>query len=288
MLSNIISTIMLIQLFFRKIRDDYVTAFSAQAALFIIISFFPFIMLLLSIIQFLPVDKSELLYTFNNIFPSSFNSIIISIVTEIFNKASSTIVSITAITALWSAGKGILAIQRGLNSVYGIKETRNYFYLRFTAAFYTLVFAVMFIITIILFVFGNSIYIWIERKLPFLSNFVFLIISLRTILGLIILTFFFLMIYVAVPNRKSKSSKELPGAILTAAGWIGFSYIYSYYIDNFSNYQSMYGSLTTIVFFLLWMYFCMYILFVGAELNAILSNSLIMNEIKMLYKKEKD
>lgn len=288
MLSTIISTIMLIQLFFRKIRDDYVTAFSAQAALFIIISSFPFIMLLLSIIQFLPVDKGELLNTFNNIFPSSFNSVIISIVTEIFNKASGTIVSITAITALWSAGKGILAIQKGLNSVYGIKETRNYFYLRFTATFYTLVFAIMFIVTIILFVFGNTIYIWIERKLPFLSNFVFLIISLRTILGLVTLTIFFLMIYVAVPNRKTKASKELPGAIVTAAGWIGFSYIYSYYIDNFSNYQSMYGSLTTIVLFLLWMYFCMYILFIGAELNAVLSNSLIMNEIKMLYKKEKD
>lgn len=283
MLSLIISTIMLIQLFFRKMRDDFVSAFSAQAALFIIISLFPFIMLLLSIIQYLPFDRSRLLMTFNNIFPNPFHNILSSIIEEIFNTASGTIVSITAITALWSAGKGFLAIQKGLNSVYGIKETRNYIYIRITSAFYTLIFAIIFIATIILFVFGNSIFIWIENKIPLLTNLAFLIISIRTITGLITLTLFFLIIYMYVPNRRTKIAHELPGSILSAAGWIGFSYIFSYYIDNYSNYQSMYGSLTTIVLFLLWMYFCMYILFVGAELNSIIANPLITEEIKKLY-----
>jgi membrane protein len=267
-----------------KISDDHVAAFSAQAAFFIIISFFPFIMLLLSIIQFFPVEETTLLRLFSEVFPVTVNSMIVSVITEIFdNNASSTLISITAITALWSAGKGFLAIMRGLNGVYEIRETRNYLLLRIISAFYTLIFAVMLIATMVLFVFGNRLYIWIEQKLPGIKDTALIVISLRTILGLVVLVVFFLIIYIVIPNRKAKIMIELPGALLCAGGWTGFSYAFSYYIDNFSNYSSMYGSLTAIVLFMLWMYFCMYILFLGAEFNLLMENKNFVHKIKLLY-----
>jgi membrane protein len=279
------ATIRLIGILSAKIRDDHVAAFSAQAAFFIIISFFPFIMLLLSMIRFLPVEESSLMHLFSEVFPVSVNSMIISVVVEIFDtNASSTVISITAITTLWSAGKGFLAIMKGLNAVYEIKETRNYFFLRAISAFYTLIFAVMLIATMILFVFGNRLYFWIDQKFPALTDAAFLIISLRTILGLAILVTFFLIIYVVIPNRKAKITNELPGALLCAGGWMSFSYAYSYYIDNFSNYSSMYGSLTAVVLFMLWMYFCMYLLFLGAEFNLLMENKNFINRIKLLYR----
>ena len=49
-----------------------------------------------------------------------------------------------------------------------------------------------------------------------------------------------------------------------------FSYAFSYYINHFGNYASMYGSLTVIVLLILWLYFCMNIIFVGGELNSYL------------------
>jgi membrane protein len=94
---------------------------------------------------------------------------------------------------------------------------------------------------------------------------------------------FFLAIYVVIPNRKTKISKELPGALVCACGWMGFSYAFSYYIDHYSNYTSMYGSLTTIVLFMLWLYFCMYILFIGAEINVLFQNKGLIVKIKQLY-----
>ena len=174
---------------------------------------------------------------------------------------------------------------KGLNSVYEINETRHFLHLRVIAALYTLIFAVMVITTMILFVFGNRLYFWIEQKFPLIEKTAFLIISLRTIVGLITLLVFFLLIYVVIPNRKTKIMHELPGAMLCAAGWMGFSYAFSYYIDNFSNYASMYGSLTAIVLFMLWLYFCMYLLFLGAEFNLLFENKTFLQKIKLLYRK---
>jgi membrane protein len=174
---------------------------------------------------------------------------------------------------------------KGLNAVYEIKETRQNILLRVIAAFYTLMFAVMLIATMVLFVFGNRLYYWIEQKFPKLMDTALVIISLRTILGLIILIAFFLVIYIVIPNRKPNLFNELPGAMFCAAGWMGFSYAFSYYIDHFSNYSATYGSLTAIVLFMLWMYFCMYLLFLGAELNLLFENKAFIHKLKQLYKK---
>ncbi len=278
------ATFRLIGLLSRKITGDHVDAFSAQAAFFIIISFFPFIMLLLSLVHLFPLEQSNVLRFVTEVFPTTVSSMLFSVITELYgNVASSTLISITAITALWSAAKGFLAIMKGLNAVYEINETRNYFFLRAIAAFYTLIFAIMLLATMVLFVFGNRLYYWIEHKIPLLMDTALVIISLRTILGLIILIAFFLVIYTVIPNRKTRVINELPGAMLCAAGWMGFSYAFSYYIDNFSNYSSMYGSLTAIVLFMLWMYFCMYLLFLGAEFNLLFSNKAFIQKLKRIY-----
>ena len=280
------STIKLIGLFSRKITDDHVAAFSAQAAFFIIISFFPFVMLLLSIVPLFQIGESTMLRLLTQIFPDAVNSMIVSVVTQVYdNTATGTVISITAVTSLWSAGKGFLAIMKGLNAVYEIKETRNGILLRIVSMFYTLIFAFMLVATMVLFVFGNRLYLWIEDKLPILMDMALLIISLRTILGLVILLIFFLIIYIVVPNRKTKLFNELPGAMICAGGWMGFSYAFSFYIDHISNYTSTYGSLTAVVLFMLWMYFCMYILFIGAELNLLFDNKAFVEKVKMLYRK---
>lgn len=284
----LISFYKIIRAFMHKVRDDYVSAFSAQAAFYVLISFFPFIMFLLTLLQYLPITEQTLISILIQIFPSSISPLVVNIVTEIFGKASGTIISITAISALWSSSKGILSVIRGLNAVYGIKESRGYIRVRLLSSIYTLIFAVMLIISLIILVFGNQLYLWIETKIPILADLALIIISIRTIVGLLVLTLFFLLIYAKVPNRKTVLYKELPGAIVSAAGWMGFSYLYSYYIDNMGNYANMYGSLTAIVLFLLWFYFCMYILFIGGEINIVLSSGDIVYYIKYMFKNRKE
>lgn len=232
-------------------------------------------------IKYTSIDESDMLKLFTQIFPTAVNPFLVTIIDQIYHtRNSGTLISLTAITTLWSAAKGFLAIMKGLNAVYDIDETRHYLQLRIISAFYTLAFAVTIILTMFLFVFGNRLYVWIKQKLPSYMDTALVIISLRTVVGFLILIFFFLVIYVVIPNRKVRLMNELPGAMICSAGWMGFSYAFSYYIDNFSDYSSMYGSLAAIVLFMLWMYFLMYILFIGAEFNLLFDSEDFKQKVK--------
>lgn len=272
----------IIRNFSKKTRDDFISAFSAQAAFFIIISLFPFVMFLLTLLHYLPLSESTLVAMVVRYIPNSISEFLVDVINELYTKASTTLLSVTVITALWSSARGFLAIIRGLNGVYRIKETRNYFVLRFIAAIYTIVFTVLLIISFAILVFGNRIYIYIQSKFPVLSDLALVVISMRTIVGLCILVIFFLLMYIVIPNRKTRVLQELPGAIVSAAGWMLFAYAYSYYIDNMSNFSYMYGSLTAIVLCMLWLYFCMYIMFIGAEINVVLQNKEMLHDLQNL------
>ncbi len=260
-------TIKEIKEFLDDMKEDAVSAYAAQAAFFTMMSAFPFIMLLLTLIQYLPVTEEVLILMAQRTIPTAFNGYVISLIEEIYAKPSVAIISVTFVAAVWAASKGFLAIIRGCNSVYDIKETRNYVELRFRASLYTIVFAVVLVVTLTVMVFGNTIAIAVGEQLPVLRELVLLVISLRTIVGFGIMFVFFLALYVAVPNRKGKVTEEVPGAILTSVGWISFSYLFSFYIDNFANFDT-YGSLTAIIFLMLWLYACMYMFFIGGEVNV--------------------
>ena len=260
----------MIKAFLRKLREDTVSAFAAQAAFFVILSFLPFLIFMLTLVRFLPVEPERLLEALQTAFPEAVHEFVGVLLHEVMQKTSGALLSISVVAALWSASRGFLVFIRGMNAVYGNKETRNYFILRFWSVGYTLVFAVILLLTLLLLVFGNRIYMHIQNRIPFLAHGALLIISLRTVVSFLVLTAFFWGLYLLIPNRKSKhTTAELPGAILSAAGWLGFSYLYSFYIDRMSNYSAMYGSLTAIVLCMVWLYACMYIMFIGAELNVV-------------------
>lgn len=259
--------------FLNKMKEHAVSAYAAQAAFFIMLSFFPFIMFLMTLIRYLPISEESLIALATQVLPSHIGEYIVALLNEIYRQSSAAILSFTVITAVWSSSKGTMAIIRGFNSVYGIYETRNYFYLRLISSFYTIIFAVSVVGSLILLVFGNRLMTALTRFLPaFLPELSLkpsILISFRVLIALVVLFFFFLAIYIFVPNRKSSIAQEAPGALLTTLSWVGFSAIYSFYIDNFANFNA-YGSLTTIVFLMLWLYFCMYILFIGSEVNVFL------------------
>jgi len=265
------SCIKKIRSFLAKLRDDSISAFASQAAFFIILSFFPFVMFLLTLLNYLPVSAEDLRVFVIGLFPDTVSHFLNTVFAELVEKSSGTVLSVTVIAALWSASRGMLALVRGLNAVYGHKETRNYFLVRGVSMLYTLGFAALLILTLILLVFGNRLYEFIILRLPLLGDLALVIMSLRTLVTMAVLTVFFLLLYLVIPNRKSTLLHELPGAVLTAGGWLGFSFLFSFYIDNLKGYTYTYGSLTTLAVCMLWLYFCMYILFLGAEVNMLFS-----------------
>lgn len=248
------------------IAADHVGAYAAQTSYFFMLCMIPIILLLLTLVQYTPVTKADVMTAVIQVFPTSVDSLITSIVNQVYNQSTG-VIPITIIVALWSAGKGVLAITTGLNCVYKCRETRNYIFLRIRATIYTLMFLVVILLLLILSVFGNSLNIFIAEHVPIMKRFADKLIEARIIITPVVLIVFSLLSYKFLPNRRDKLLRQLPGAVFTAIGWMVVSWIFSVYVDIFKGFSSMYGSLTTIVLIMLWMYFCMYSLLLGGELN---------------------
>ncbi len=262
----------------KKIWDKYVrdeiTVYAAQASFFIVIAFFPFIMLLLTLIQFIPaINKSDLLAILVRIMPDMLDSLVIGIVDDLYIKSPGTILSITALVALWSAARGVMGIERGLNRIYGTFEKRNYIVRRLICSFYTLIFMVVCVVSLVLLVFGTSIQNLFVRIFPLLGSVARHVISFRSLLAKIMCFDSCVGLYTVLPKKKQKPRNQIPGAAFSTVCWLLFSYAFSLYFTNFSNFSYMYGSLTAIVLLMLWLYFCICILFIGAEINCFLETS---------------
>ena len=248
------------------IAADHVGSYAAQTSYFFMLCMIPIILLLLTLVQYTPVTKADVMTAVIQVFPTSVDSLITSIVNQVYNQSTG-VIPVTIIVALWSAGKGVLAITTGLNCVYKCRETRNYIFLRIRATIYTLMFLVVILLLLILSVFGNSLNIFIAEHVPIMKRFADKLIEVRIIITPVVLIVFSLLSYKFLPNRRDKLLRQLPGAVFTAIGWMVVSWIFSVYVDIFKGFSSMYGSLTTIVLIMLWMYFCMYSLLLGGELN---------------------
>ncbi len=260
-------TIKLIRGFLRAMNEDHVGAYAAQSAYFIMLSFIPFIILLLTLIQYTTLTRADIYGAAQVIFPDSMNGFVIDIINEVYSKTAVT-VSLSAITAAWSAGKGFLALMRGMNSVYDVEEQRNYIILRFRSAIYTIVFVVSIILSLVVLVFGNSIHRAAVVHMPFLAVITGMILKLKDVVAIAFFTLVFMLLYKFVPNRKARLLSQAPGAVFSSVCWYLFSIGFSLYVTYTPGLSNMYGSLTTIILVMLWLYFCMYIILLGAEINS--------------------
>ncbi|MDD3222297.1 MAG: YihY/virulence factor BrkB family protein [Clostridia bacterium] len=259
-----------IQNILNKFRKDRLAAYSGQSAYFLILSTLPFVLFLLTMVQHLPIDINSLMDGIFLIIPQKYAPTVEAIFNDIHVDAGGTLMSVSVIITVWTAAKGIMAITDGLNAIQEIDETRNYFFLRFKAACYTLLFAIVIIFTVFILVFGNRIYFWIRTIFPSFPEYSQLLSMLKSFIAIAFYILIFTLLYKFLPAKRMKTLHQVPGAIFTTAGWMISSYIFSLYVDRSTSSSYMYGSLSYLILFFIYLYFLMYIFFLGAELNFLL------------------
>lgn len=259
--------IRLIRGFSRHMNRTNVNAYAASSAFFIFLSLIPIIILICSLLPFTPLQKSDLLEAVQ-VMPYPVVPLLTVMIESVYNSTVG-LVSVAAIVTIWSAGKGMMALMRGLNAMNGVTEDRNYFVQRIIASFYTVILLVLLLLSLVLMVFGNTLMRVLGEHFPMLSGLLNLVRYLKHVYAWGILSFFFVLLYAFVPNAPLKIRKQIPGAVFSAVSWNLFSYGFSFYLETFND-MSVYGSLSAIVVVMLWLYFCMYLLLVGAHINRFL------------------
>ena len=253
--------------FMERMRKDHVSAYAAQAAYFLIMSFIPFVLFLTAIVQYTPLTYREVRQAIMSVVPENLQGFVLNIVAEVFSK-SAAVLPLSALVALWSSGKGMQALINGLNTIYYVKETRNWLVNRIYSMFYMFLFVLALIASLLLLVMGNRIHVLISGYVPFLGNMIGRILGAKTFLVFVMLFLVFLVLYRYLPNRRASLKSQVPGAFLTAVAWSVFSYLFSLYFTFFPDFSIMYGSLSTLILVMVWLYFCMNLLLYGAEINA--------------------
>lgn len=249
-----------------KMGNDRVRAHSAEAAFFVMMSVFPVMMLLLTLVQFTPISQTDVVIAVERITPFQVSALLKPIISSIYRQ-SPALLSWSAIVAVWVAGKGILGLTDGLNSIHGVVETRNYFVIRFRAACYTVVLVLALVVSLVTLVFGYTLQRYLRKWFPILDNYPDAMMIVPLLIAMLLLIILFLAMYMFLPNQKKTFKSQFPGAVFTAVAWAAFSYAFSIYLDHVANMSVLYGSLTTLVVVMLWLYCSMYLLFIGAEIN---------------------
>lgn len=260
--------------FIFRMKDDNVTAIGAQLSYYLILSIFPFLIFFLNILSFTPLVREDILHNLVGVLPLETQGIIISLVMETVQNSSETLLSLSAITGIWAASKGILALIRAINKAYDVEETRSYIELRLLAVVFTLALLILLTIVLLTIVFsevlGNRLFNFLGVTLNFMIFWEYF--RVITSIGSMVLIFALLFRFSpSIRNgQRIKLRQSLPGAIFTSIGWIITSTFFSYYVNNFGNYDKTYGSLGGMIVLLIWLYISSIIIVMGGEINATL------------------
>lgn len=261
-----------LRLIAKRFSEDNLGVYAAQAAFFITLSAVPLLMLLISLIRFaLPVSYPELLNGLRKLTPESIHPLLTYLLGDVYQKSSAAILSLSTITMLWSASKCIYSLRLGLNNIHRSEKKRGYLYNRLSSMLYTLAMILIILFSLIILIFGNKLQALLNSHLPWLASVTGKIMGIRSIPAILILLVFFLLLYSLLPDERMSFKSQLPGAMFSTAGWLALSFGFSFYVDYFSGYSSMYGSLTAVILSMLWIYFCLYLILIGGELNIWLS-----------------
>lgn len=190
------------------------------------------------------------------------------LVLSAYVNSSGTVLSISAVAALWSASRGMYSFVTGLNAIYEVKENRGYFRTRLISMGYTLAFLLVLLLTLLLHVFGADL-LHMLQQLP-IPELLLNLLDLRVFLLLILQTALFCAMFMVLPNERNRLGDSIPGALLASIGWQVFTNLYSVYSQKFTAYASIYGSVYVVALGMLWLYFCICIVFYGGVLNKIM------------------
>lgn len=255
---------------FHRFSRDQVAGLAAELAYFFLLSLFPFLIFLFTLLGFLPISTEEVLQFISQYAPENAMSLIENNVRLVVDTQNGKLLSLGIIGTLWSASNGINAIVRALNRAYDVEESRHFLVARGMAIVLTFAMILVIIVALLLPVFGREIGLLISSAFGFSVMFLTIWNTMRWLVSFVILCIVFCGLYFMAPNKHLKLTEIYPGALFATVGWIVVSLAFSSYVGNFGHFSVTYGSLGGVIVLLIWFYLSGLIIILGGEINAIL------------------
>jgi membrane protein len=255
----------------KRFHKDEVAGLSAELAYFFLLSLFPFMIFLITLIGYLPISQESVLEFMKQFAPGETMTLIETTLTGIISKENGGLLSFGIIATIWSASNGLNAVIRAFNRAYDVKESRSFIIARLMSVLLTVAMIIVIVIALLLPVFGRQIGLFVFSAFGLTDTFLVIWNAARWAVSFIVLLLVFSCLYYFAPNKHLHWKEVFTGAFFATLGWILVSSAFSYYVGNFGNYSATYGSLGGIIVLMVWFYLSGMILLIGGEINAIIN-----------------
>lgn len=255
----------------RYLSEKKISLHASSSCYFLSLSLFPMLLLLLGLLRYTGLGADALVEALSGVVPQALLPLAKKLIVSAYRNTSGALLSASAVTALWSASRGVYGVLKGLNSIYDATEKQGYWYMRSVSVVYTFAFLLVLVMTLVLGVFGNELldHMPVEEYPPLM--FLAQLMDMRFFVLLVVLTLFFCLVYMFLPGRRNRFMDSLPGALMTTIGWLLLTQLYSVYATRSSGYADIYGSVYTVALSMLWLYCCLSLVFYGGALNRYLT-----------------
>lgn len=254
-----------------KVKKDDAFALASQLAYYLVLSFFPFMLFLMTLVGFSSLSSNQILEQLNVMLPKSILELTQSTIKEVVDNQYTGLLGISVLLMMWTSSSAFKAIIKSVNKAYNFKENRSFVKLSAISMMGILSLALTIMLALAMLVFGNVISEYIKSKNGFYEMLVILWDIFRYAFIFIIMILIFIGIYRLAPAKKLVWKEVIPGSIFSTIGWILLSFGFSFYIDNFGNYSRFYGSLGAVFILMTWLFLISMIFILGVEINFVIA-----------------
>ena len=249
------------------LRPMKIPLHSAYTSFFLILSLFPALMLFLGLLKYTGLSIHSITSFLEGFLPAALLPTAQSLIQACYQGSSGAVVSVSVVAALWSASRGMFGLVGGLRATCGHDGRQGYWSRRIISILYTFCFLVILVLTLVAHVFGTAIldYLWMTTS-PALMTLMSMI-DLRFLLLLLLQTALFTAMYSLLSGKRRALRDCFPGAVLASLGWLVFSRLFSVYVAFSTDYSNIFGSIYALALGMLWLYFCICIVFYGNAFN---------------------
>ncbi len=248
----------------------------ASLTYFLILSIFPFLIVLLNILSYSSLVREKAILDLIRFLPLDIVAIIEGFLNDLSRSSSQELLSVAAFLGLWTASSGVKAIIKAINIAYDYAENRNFLKLRGLSVLFTLALLLMITLVMISLILGPILARTLFDRFGYGDSFTTLWNYLRYVVPLVYMILIFALLYKFSPNigknLRIPIREVLPGAVFTTIAWVSLSLLLSYYVNNFGKYAITYGSLGGVIVLLIWIYYSSIVIVLGGEINATLED----------------
>jgi len=255
--------------FLDKINKDDSIAYAYQLTYGLLLSIFPFLIFLMTLIAYLGLDTSYILDFMKTSFPEDIFELMSGPVVDLVLNQRGGLLSASVFLAIYTSSGGFRAFMKGMNKSMGFVDRRGIFYKYIISILWVVLLATTILVALIGIVFGKQILSLISSYFP---NFPAegVIDILRILVPVALLFAILSLAYMFIPVKNIKFKHAFPGAISSTILWITVTFVFQFYINNYANYSRFYGTLGALIGLMLWLLFTSIIMILGSSLNSYL------------------